>query len=234
LRAVGLLAWHGPSAAQSWRAMGGSQPRCCASPSDQHQVNLSNLREAYASLELEVANSHTQPQGLQPDPRVPRPPEFAAAVMLHSAPCVGALASCCVQDSLPNEKVVLSEAEQDWLPQQHLVKKQLVADDINPDVMGGEVLLVDLARPDFFFEWGLTILHRGAGILVIAEIQKGGAAEAANLKNTRAGTDVLEVGDQVALINGVGGDDLAMAEEFRQSKLVTLGVRRTLRGKTVP
>lgn len=214
--------------------MGGSQPRCCASPTDSHQVRLPDLREAYASLELEVADGRGQCQGLQADPRVPRPPGFAAAVMLHSAPCVGALASCCVQDSLPNEKVVFAEAEKDWAHPPFLTKKQLDVGDITSEVMGGgEVFLVDLEREHLFFEWGLTILHRGAGILVIADIQRGGAAEAANLKNSSAGADVLEVGDQIALVNGVGESDLDMAEELRQSALVTLGVRRTLRRKTV-
>jgi len=211
--------------------MGGSQPRCCSSPTDQHQVKLSNLREAYASLELEEANCPTQPEGLQPDPRVPRPPGFAAAAMLRSAPYVGALASCCIEDSVPNEKVVLAEAEQDWPHKPSLVKKLLLAEDISDDVLGGEVLLVNLARPSSHFDWGVTIMHCGAGVFVIAEIHKGGAAEAANRQNVRIGTDVLEVGDQVALINGVGDDDLAMAEEFRRSSLVTLGVRRMLRGK---
>lgn len=90
-------------------------------------------------------------------------------------------------------------------------------------------LLVDVAKLDAAEDLGLRVLHGGIGLLVVAEIYTGGAVDSSNarLRGANRGP-CLEVGDQIAMVNGVGGDDQAMAEECKRAQHLRLGVRRNL------
>mmetsp|Transcript_141314 Transcript_141314/g.367881 ORF Transcript_141314/g.367881 Transcript_141314/m.367881 type:complete len:212 (-) Transcript_141314:106-741(-) len=87
-------------------------------------------------------------------------------------------------------------------------------------------LLVEIAKRRPKDDLGMKVLHRNIGVMVVAEIYSGGAVEAANQANARAGRECLEVNDLIVTVNGVGGDDAAMADECKRSQHLTLGVRR--------
>merc|ERR1711920_1126581 len=87
-------------------------------------------------------------------------------------------------------------------------------------------LVVEVRKNQPSDDLGLKVLHEGVGVLVVAEIYNGGAIEAANRQNAKANLECLEVGDQIAMVNGVGGDDAAMADECKKSQLLILGIRR--------
>lgn len=87
-------------------------------------------------------------------------------------------------------------------------------------------LMVEVTKRSPDDDLGIKVLHRGIGVLMVQEIYPGGATEASNRSNARSGSRCLEVGDQIAIVNGVGGDDAAMAEECKRSQHLILGVRR--------
>lgn len=88
-------------------------------------------------------------------------------------------------------------------------------------------VVIDKARPEQ--DLGIRVLHKGIGVLVVAEITAGGAVHAANRLNAVRGAPCLEVGDQIALVNGVAEEDAAMANECKRSARLHLGVRRPSR-----
>mmetsp|Transcript_68633 Transcript_68633/g.108872 ORF Transcript_68633/g.108872 Transcript_68633/m.108872 type:complete len:190 (-) Transcript_68633:154-723(-) len=95
------------------------------------------------------------------------------------------------------------------------------------DAMTAE-LVVDISKSSPHEDLGLRVLHGGVGVLVVADIYAGGSIDKANSANSLAGRPLLEVGDQIALVNDVGGDDRAMAEECKRARHLRLGIRRLL------
>jgi len=93
-------------------------------------------------------------------------------------------------------------------------------------------LLVDISKMHPGDDLGVKVLHRGVGVLVVADIYAGGAAEASSRRSALVGAECLQVGDQIATVNGIGGDDVAMAEECRRARRLTLGIRRVQAAST--
>eukprot|EP00450_Noctiluca_scintillans_P004472 CAMPEP_0194489676 /NCGR_PEP_ID=MMETSP0253-20130528/9135_1 /TAXON_ID=2966 /ORGANISM="Noctiluca scintillans" /LENGTH=142 /DNA_ID=CAMNT_0039330177 /DNA_START=46 /DNA_END=471 /DNA_ORIENTATION=- len=87
-------------------------------------------------------------------------------------------------------------------------------------------LLVDVNKSSAMQDLGMNVLHRGLGILMISEISTNGAVDVSNQKNRKLGLPCLEIGDQIAMVNGVGGDDIAMAEECHRAQHLIFGIRR--------
>eukprot|EP00932_Pfiesteria_piscicida_P001748 SRR837773.11699.p1 GENE.SRR837773.11699~~SRR837773.11699.p1 ORF type:complete len:216 (-),score=32.80 SRR837773.11699:46-672(-) len=94
------------------------------------------------------------------------------------------------------------------------------------DALAERELLVDIVKRTPQDDLGMKVLHRGIGVLVVAEIFAGGAVQSSNEANSTSGRERLEVNDLIVMVNGIGGDDAAMAEECRRSNRLTLGVRR--------
>lgn len=87
-------------------------------------------------------------------------------------------------------------------------------------------LLVEIVKKQPGEDLGMQVLHSGIGAMIVAEIFPNGAVATSNLQSAKAGRDQLLVHDLIVMINGVGGDDAAMAAECKRSQKLTLGVRR--------
>mmetsp|Transcript_23661 Transcript_23661/g.51746 ORF Transcript_23661/g.51746 Transcript_23661/m.51746 type:complete len:205 (-) Transcript_23661:139-753(-) len=86
--------------------------------------------------------------------------------------------------------------------------------------------LVHITKPSPTDDLGLKVLYRDIGVLAVAEIYPHGAAQASNAANARACRPTLEVNDLIVMVNGIGGDDVAMAQECRRSQHLSLAVKR--------
>jgi len=212
--------------------MGASQMRCCGTLTDkQHQLKLPSADgQLYTPCDAEaVGNEH-----LPGHPDLAWPPAGQAYAtadgMLAGSPRPNGAWACCVHGSADEKFMAEISAGKERLEWSNSTQTP-------PENLGDEgpckELLVDLAKPRPDLDLGLRVLHRGVGVLVVAEIYPGGAVEAANICNAMAGAEVLEVGDQIAMVNGVGGDDTAMAEECKKAMHLTLGVRRMQRESVI-
>lgn len=203
--------------------MGASQMRCCGTLSDkQNQLKLPTAdRQLYTPCDAEAVGNEQLPG--QPDLFLHPGQAYATADgMLVGSPRQYGTWACCVNGSIDDKFMPDSSARKE---KREWGKPQKTLENLSDEAPCTE-LLVDLTKPRPDLDLGLRVLHRGVGVLVVAEIYPGGAVEAANLCNAMAGAEVLEVGDQIAMVNGVGGDDAAMAEECKKAMHLTLGVRR--------
>uniref|UniRef100_A0A7S4PSC3 PDZ domain-containing protein n=1 Tax=Alexandrium monilatum TaxID=311494 RepID=A0A7S4PSC3_9DINO len=218
-------AWVGLSAARC--VMGASQQRCCSSCTDkQNQLKLPDVGgEVYTPFDIDITGSERPPGQDQADAEGHGSsecsswgrcwaPDTGYDRTMPSTPstltCVkGSVKSRCVFGDTPCSSPSRVQGESTL-----------------EDTSGCLDLIVELVKANPGEDLGLKVLHRGVGVLVVSEIHPGGAVEVANRQNARAGAETLQVGDQIAMINGVGGDDAAMAEECKRAKHLTLGVRR--------
>mmetsp|Transcript_34080 Transcript_34080/g.101252 ORF Transcript_34080/g.101252 Transcript_34080/m.101252 type:complete len:206 (-) Transcript_34080:44-661(-) len=203
--------------------MGGSQTRYCGGTCDrQHQLSLPNGEaQAYPAWEFDVTgDERTGADAKSAGKPTSEPAGQQASGLWGGAQCCASDAEC-----LPRTPAAASKSSS-CLPGRGGAPRAGSEDGLGSCVE----LLIDIVKRQAADDLGMKVLHRGIGILVVAEIYPGGAVELANLANARAGEYCLEVGDQIAVVNGVGGEDQAMAEEFRRARELTLGVRRVQRG----
>lgn len=220
--------------------MGEAQTRCeaqarhCVAVTDkQCQLKCAGWgRQAYAPFDLDPTDSERLPE-LETYLADQRPPDKGAR-----EPCALAreacLDRCCSLDAAP---AILDAAP----AMGAAAAKEGAAKDLKLGVphwlfsgSGGDVpieMLVDIDKGQPGRDLGLKVLHKGVGVLVVADIRPGGAIEAANQHNARNRAEVLEVGDEIAMVNGVGGDDAAMVEECKKAQHLMLRVRRVRRGR---
>mmetsp|Transcript_14182 Transcript_14182/g.28038 ORF Transcript_14182/g.28038 Transcript_14182/m.28038 type:complete len:213 (-) Transcript_14182:140-778(-) len=205
--------------------MGASQMRCCGTLTDkQHQFKLaSEDRQLYTACDAEAVGNDQLPG----PPDLIMPPQSQAYTtadgMLAGSPRPHATWACCAHGSVDERFMPDSSARKEGREWVKPTQKPL--ENLSDEGPCTE-LIVDLTKPRPDLDLGLRVLHRGVGVLVVAEIYPGGAVEAANICNAMAGAEVLEVGDQIAMVNGIGGDDAAIAEECKRAMHLTLGVRR--------
>jgi len=189
-------------------AAAGQPTRCCGSCDRQHQLKFGGGdRQAYASWAAEGDISIEHKEGLSSDARYPSAEEPRAPHGEHGP-------------RLPPLDGMGSPGASEGTP---------VAAAMRDDRSDRE-LVVEIAKRHPEDDLGVQVLHRGIGVLVVAAIFSGGAVEAANEAHRRGGREWLQVQDLIVMINGVGGDDVAMAEECKRSQLLTLGVRRGMLG----
>mmetsp|Transcript_96287 Transcript_96287/g.206672 ORF Transcript_96287/g.206672 Transcript_96287/m.206672 type:complete len:224 (-) Transcript_96287:61-732(-) len=216
--------------------MGGTQTRCCASTNTNncggcgdklHQLKLNGGdRQEYRPFDVDVTGCE----------RLPGADDLKTSSWSRSEAAqdtdgqVGGSCGHCCADAALSGRPALSE----WSKGQgaeFLVKSGSrtrggseirIEDSSEPNLE----LLVDITKRQPGDDLGMKVLHRGVGVLVVAEIYPGGAVAASNCLNAKAGFDCLQVGDQIAVVNGIGSDDAAMAQECKRSQRLTLGVRR--------
>lgn len=196
--------------------MGGTSTRCCGTCDKQHTLKFGSEgdRQVYAPWDDAVGSEHWPDPG-PPLARIEGP-------MAGGQPECAALGRCCTEtmpaEQLPKTPPAAGLREH---PPEGKGRSREAA-----DVPAEQELLVEISKRAPGEDLGMKVLHRNIGVLVVAEIYLGGAVEAANEANARARRGCLEVNDLIVTVNGVGGDDAAMAEECKRSVRLLLGVRR--------